>query len=262
MSHNIRPETLQKVRRMTDAISERGSILIAFSGGVDSSVLAYVARQSGANTLAVTVDSELLGHHGLRHAQNMADEIGIEHIIIKFDILKRKEFTENPHDRCYYCKKYLIAELTKIASQNEIETIADGTNITDIAGHRPGYDAIKESGVFTPFINFMLKKPEIREIAGYYGLSVADTPSESCFATRIPYDTEITIQRLARIEKAESILHAHGLDGVRVRDHDWLACIEVQSHDVEWFMLLREDVEAAFRKIGFDRVVLSRIRML
>ncbi|MEA1945625.1 MAG: ATP-dependent sacrificial sulfur transferase LarE [Euryarchaeota archaeon] len=255
-------ETLQKIENVMNAIRECESILIAFSGGVDSSVLAYIAQQSGAEAIAVTADSELLGRYGLEHAVKMADEIGIEHKIFRFEILTRKEFTENPYNRCYYCKKYLISELAKIASRNRIGTIADGTNITDIAGDRPGYAAIKESGIFTPFVDFMLGKSDVREIAKYFGLSVADAPSESCLATRIPYETEITTQRLARIEEAESILHGYGLRGVRVRDHGRLTCVEVQSYDVDRFTAVRGDVTAAFRQIGLDRVTLSRVRTL
>ncbi len=253
-------ETLQKTKRVIDAIAERRSILIAFSGGVDSSVLASVAKESGADVLAVTADSELLGRRGLRDAMRMADEIEVKHEIFNFEILKKKEFVENSHNRCYHCKKHLIQELAKIASRNSIETIADGTNMTDTGEDRPGYAAIKEACVFTPFVDFGLGKPEIREIARHYGLSVADAPSESCLATRIPPNTEITVKRLSRIEEAESMLRSQGFCGVRVRDHGRLACVEVQSGDAERFLVVQGDVAAAFARIGFDRVVLSGLR--
>ncbi|MEA3324810.1 MAG: ATP-dependent sacrificial sulfur transferase LarE [Euryarchaeota archaeon] len=253
-------ETLQKTKRVIDAIAEHGSILIAFSGGVDSSVLASVAKESGADVLAVTANSELLGHRGLKDAVKVADEIGVKHEIFDFGILGKKEFVENPHNRCYHCKKHLIPELAKIASRNKIETIADGTNITDIAGDRPGYAAIKGAGVFTPFVDFGLGKPEIRDIARHFGLSVADAPSESCLATRIPSGTVITVKRLSRIEEAESMLRSQSFCGVRVRDRGRLACVEVQSGDAERFRVIREDVAAAFARIGFDRVVLSKLR--
>jgi uncharacterized protein len=253
-------ETLEKMKAVIDAIAERGSILIAFSGGVDSSVLASVAKESGANVLAVTADSKLLGRRGLRDAIKMADEIGVKHEILNFEIMGKKKFVENSHNRCYHCKKHLIQELAKIASRNGIETVADGTNITDIAGYRPGYAAIKEAGVFTPFVDFGLGKPEIREIARHYGLSVADAPSESCLATRIPPNTEIMVKRLSRIEEAESMLRSQGFFGVRVRDHGRLACVEVQSGDAERFRVVQGDVAAAFARIGFDRVVLSGLR--
>ncbi|MEA3282607.1 MAG: ATP-dependent sacrificial sulfur transferase LarE [Euryarchaeota archaeon] len=253
-------KTLQKTKRVIDAIAERGSILIAFSGGVDSSVLASIAKESGANVLAVTADSELLGRRGLKDAIKMADEIGVKHEIFDFEILRKKEFVENPYNRCYHCKKHLIQELAKIASRNRIETIADGTNITDIAGDRPGYTAIKGAGVFTPFIDFNLGKSEIREIARHFGLSVADAPSESCLATRIPSGTRITVKRLSRIEEAESVLRSQGFRGVRVRDHGRLACVEVQSGDSERFRVVQDEVVAAFARIGFDHVVLSGIR--
>ena len=262
--HNMNEtnETLEKMERVKDAIWECDSILIAFSGGVDSSVLAKLAEQSGARVLAATASSELLGSGGLAHARSMADEIGIELMVFKFGILDERKFMENPRDRCYHCKRHLISELQRIASENRIGTIADGTNVTDIAGERPGYAAIREAGVFTPFVDFTLKKSEIREIARYFGLSVANAPSESCFATRIPPGTEITIPRLSRIEKAESVLHAHGLCGVRVRDHDRLACIEVRSDDLMRFISVQEDVSAALQAIGFDRAVFSRFRDL
>jgi uncharacterized protein len=117
-----------------------------------------------------------------------------------------------------------------------------------------------DAGVFTPFVDFGLGKPEIREIARHFGLSVADAPSEPCLATRIPSGTEITVKRLSRIEDAESMLRSQGFCGVRVRDHGRLARVEVQSGDAERFRVVQEDVAAAFARIGFDRVVLSRLR--
>lgn len=254
-------EALQKkIVRVIDAIRDRKSLLIAFSGGVDSSVLARLAVESDASVLAVTADSELLGDYGLAHAREVADEIGVAHTAFDFMILKRQEFVENTHNRCYHCKKYMILELAKIAHRNGIETIADGTNITDIRGDRPGYAAIKKAGVFTPFVDFGLEKLEIREIARHFGLSVADAPSESCFATRISHDMEVTMERLAHIERAESVLHAHGMHGVRVkiRDRNDLACVEIQPRDLERFIAVRGEVAAEFRRIGFDRTVLSR----
>ncbi|MHC1575694.1 MAG: ATP-dependent sacrificial sulfur transferase LarE [Candidatus Methanogasteraceae archaeon] len=253
-------ETMQKTERVIDAIAEHESILIAFSGGVDSSVLASVAKESGADVLAVTANSELLGRRGLRDAIKMADEIGVKHEIFDFGILRKKEFVENPHNRCYHCKKHLIPELAKIASRNKIETIADGTNITDLTGDRPGYAAIMDARVFTPFVDFNLGKPEIREIAKHFGLSVADAPSESCLATRIPSGTEITFKRLSRIEEVELILRSQGFCGVRVRDHGCLASVEVQLGDAERFQVVQEDVAVAFARVGFDRVVLSGLR--
>ncbi|MEA1894972.1 MAG: ATP-dependent sacrificial sulfur transferase LarE [Euryarchaeota archaeon] len=253
-------ETLQKTKRVIDAIAEHESILITFSGGVDSSVLASVAKESGADVLAVTANSELLGRRGLRGAIDMADEIGVKHEIFDFEILMKKEFVENPHNRCYHCKKHMILKLAKIASRNKIETIADGTNITDIAGDRPGYAAIKDAGVFMPFVDFGLGKSDVREIARHYGLSVAESPSESCLATRIPSGTGITVKRLSRIEDAESMLRSQGFCGVRVRDHGRLACVEVQSGDAERFRVVQGGVADAFARIGFDRVVLSKLR--
>jgi uncharacterized protein len=254
-------EALQKkMVRVIDAIEDRKSLLIAFSGGVDSSVLARLAVESDASVLAVTANSELLGDCGLAHAKEVADEIGIEHAVFDFGILKRQEFVENTHNRCYHCKKYMVLELAEIASGSGIETIADGTNMTDLTEDRPGYAAIKEASVFTPFVDFGLEKLEIRDIARYFGLSVADVPSDSCFATRIPHGMGITAQCLSRIWRAESVLHAHGMHGVRVkiRDRDDLACVEIQPRDLERFMAVRGEVAAEFRRIGFDRTVLSR----
>ena len=247
-----------KMQSIIEALKERGSALVAFSGGVDSSVLAALAyRALGDHALAVTADAPTLAPGELEGAKKVAAQIGINHIVIFYDELHEPEFAKNPVDRCYYCKKGLIRELKKIAQKQSINTIIEGTNYSDMNGHRPGHRAVTEEDIYNPYIEFGVTKEEIREMAHELNLSVADKPSMACLSSRFPYGQMITHDALKRVGEAEAFLQKMGFEVVRVRDHDWIARIEIMPFEMRRFMDMRDDVAVELKKLGFSYVTLD-----
>ena len=247
-----------KMHSIIDALKERGSALVAFSGGVDSSVLAALAyRALGDRTLAVTADAPTLAPGELEGAKKVAAQIGIRHIVIFYDELQEPEFAKNPVDRCYYCKKGLIRELKKIAEQNRINTIIEGTNSSDLKAHRPGHRAVTEEGIYNPYIEFGVTKEEIRRIARKLKLSVADKPSMACLSSRFPYGQMITHDALKRVGEAEAYLQKMGFEVVRVRDHDGIARIEIMPDEMPKLLEMHDEVAVELKKLGFSYVTLD-----
>ncbi len=251
-------QTDTKIKLIVKALTERGSVIVAFSGGVDSSVLAALAyRALGNKAIAVTADSQTLAPGELECAKRVAEEIGIRHIVISYDELDEPEFAKNPVNRCYYCKKGLLRELKKIAASHGINTIVEGTNISDLIAHRPGHRAVTEEGVYNPFVKFNVTKEEIREIAHELGLSVADKPSLACLSSRFPYGQAITAEGLRRVGAAEDFLRKAGFKVVRVRDHGGIARIEIMPDEMARFLKMREAVVSEFKRLGFSYVTLD-----
>ncbi len=246
------------MQRIMNALVERDSVLIAYSGGVDSSVLAALAyRALGDNAIAITADSSTLAPGELDCAKKVAEEIGIRHIVVSYDELDEPEFARNPIERCYYCKKGLIRELKKLAVQHGMNTIVEGTNISDLLNHRPGHRAVIEEGVYNPFIEFNVTKEEIREMARELNLSVADKPSMACLSSRFPYGQTITREALKRVGDAEAYLRSTGFKVVRVRDHGGIARIELMPYEMPRLLAVRESVAFEFKKLGFSYVTLD-----
>ncbi len=249
-----------KMKSIATALANRSSVLVAFSGGVDSSVLAALAYSAlGDSAIAVTADSSTLAPGELEHAKEVAKEIGIKHIVIFYDELAESEFAKNPVDRCYYCKKGLMRKLKKIAARHDIKTIVDGTNISELKGHRPGYRAIIEEGIYNPYIEFKVTKEEIREMARRQNLSVADKPSMACLSSRFPYGQAITHDALKRVGEAEDYLRKAGFGVVRVRDHAGIARIEIMPDDMARFLGMREAIVSEFKRLGFSYVTLDLV---
>ncbi|MDD5615845.1 MAG: ATP-dependent sacrificial sulfur transferase LarE [Candidatus Methanoperedens sp.] len=247
-----------KMHSIKEALKEKGSALIAYSGGVDSSVLAALAyRALGDKALAVTADAPTLAPGELDGAKRVAKEIGIRHMVIFYDELEEPEFAKNPVDRCYYCKKGLIRELKKIAQQHSINTIIEGTNYSDLKSHRPGHRAVTEEGIYNPYIEFGVTKEEIREMARKLKLTVADKPSMACLSSRFPYGQAITRETLKRVGEAEAYLRKMGFEVVRVRDHDGIARIEIMVDEMPKFLEMRGAIASEFKKLGFSYVTLD-----
>ncbi|MFB6094718.1 MAG: ATP-dependent sacrificial sulfur transferase LarE [Halanaeroarchaeum sp.] len=218
-----------------DDLAAREGAVVAFSGGVDSSVVAALAHDAlGADALAVTATSETLPAAEREIAREVATEIGIEHVHVSFSELEDDAFVENGEERCYHCRSMRLDRLYDVARERGIETVLDGTNASDVgSGHRPGLRAVDELDVYSPLHAHDVEKETVRDIARAYDLSVAEKPSMACLSSRIPSGQRITEDRLSRIERAEAFLREWGFEQFRVRDHDGHARVEVGAHEIE-----------------------------
>ncbi|MFC7191645.1 ATP-dependent sacrificial sulfur transferase LarE [Halocatena marina] len=251
----------EKLAAARDDLASRDGVLVAFSGGVDSSVVAALAHDAlGEQAVACTAKSETLPIEELSHAEQVTEEIGIRHEVVEFSELDNPDFVRNDEERCYHCRTMRLGKMYETARELGIGTVCDGTNASDPGdGHRPGLQAVEELEVFSPLLVYDLTKSEVREAAADYGLSVADKPAMACLSSRIPTGLSVTESRLTRIEKAERLLRTWGFEQFRVRDHDGLARIEVGQDELDR-ALDSEFVQAArehLTDIGFDHVTLD-----
>lgn len=256
---NIAGKTIaEKIDTISTYLKELGSILVSYSGGVDSAVLAVIAHNAlGENSMAVTADSETISRNELESAKNTASEIGIRFTTVKFSELDDPNFVKNPKNRCYFCKKMRIQALRRIAEDNGIKHIADGTTASDLSQHRPGIKAVYEEGVLIPFVEFGITKNDIRGMARHLGLSVSEKPSQACLSSRFPYGESITKEDLAKIERAEDYLSVLGCIQRRVRKHGNIARIEVGDAQLSLVLVHKEEIAKRFRSLGFSYITLD-----
>ncbi len=258
-------ETLnQKLDQLKCYIAKVGKdgVVIAFSGGVDSSTLAALSHAVlGEKVVAVIAQSPTYTSEELVDAKKVAAEIGIKLCIIQTNELSNPDFYSNPENRCYYCKKELLASLKQYAHQLGFKAVFEGTNYSDLSDHRPGYKAVQENaGVYSPWVTNKFSKDEIRQIAKQLGLSIYDKPALACLASRIPFNQKITQEKLSRIEQAEQAVKTIlGVSQVRVRDHDGLARIEVPKAEfaVLCDLAVWSQIAEALSKLGFKYVTLD-----
>jgi pyridinium-3,5-biscarboxylic acid mononucleotide sulfurtransferase len=248
-------EKYQELRRI---IAAHGPMLVAYSGGVDSTLLAAVARDVlGEKTRCVLLDSPVVPRVAVEQAQSVARELGLMLDIIPIPLMEHEEFRKNPADRCYSCKKISAVHLKKRAAELSLPCIADGMNISDTGEHRPGLRASDEEGIVHPFIEAGITKEEIRTIARKLSLPVWQKPSAACLSSRIPYGDEITGENLGMIEGAETYLKSLGIGQLRVRLHRNLARIEVHKEDVGKILEQQSAVVRYLRSLGFTYITLD-----
>jgi len=225
MSTNGRPDA--KEQALCDTLSSLDSVIVAYSGGVDSAYLAYIAHRTlGDRAVAVTADSPSYPERHRSLAIQIARDFGLRHEIIHTSELERPEYRANPANRCYYCKHELYTHLSRLAESRRA-VVVDGNNADDRGDYRPGRQAAREFGVRSPLDEVDLTKDEIRELSRLAGLPTWDEPASACLSSRIPYHTEVTGEKLRTIERAEQALRALGFRVFRVRHHDELARVEI-----------------------------------
>lgn len=244
----------KKLEKLKKSLEEMESVLIAFSGGCDSSFLAKVAYDVlGNRAIAVTANSELYADSEVKESKKIASEIGIKHEIISSNELEVHGFRDNPSDRCYFCKKELFSKLIEVAKKQDFRYVLDGSNFDDIDDYRPGMKAGKELNIRSPLKEVELTKVEIRQLSREFGLHTADKPAMACLASRFPYGTKIREEDLKRVEKAEEFLRDLGFAQLRVRHHGDIARIEILPEDIESLLKngFREKIVAKFKKLGY-----------
>lgn len=244
--------------RLKEIIKSYNSALVAYSGGVDSTLLAYLSHHILAQKfLAVTVNSEFIPAQELAEAKNLAKELNLSHQVINISVLDKTDVIENSPLRCKYCKKFVFRELTRIAEAKGLENIFDGSNMDDIKDYRPGFEAIKGLKVKSPFIKADFTKSDIRNLAKAFNISNWNKPSLACLASRIPYDIHITGEILQKVEKSENYLQKLGYKGFRVRHHDKIARIELNPIDFETILENRKIIDTKFKELGYSYVCLD-----
>jgi uncharacterized protein len=236
-------------------LTRRGSILVAYSGGVDSAVVAALAHRAlGDHALAVTAAAETLAGAELDHARRIAVEVGIRHEVVTYSELDDPEFVANPSHRCYVCQGMRMGTMVRLAAELGYAVVCDGTNASDPGPDRPGLRAVRENGVYSPLLAHGIGKAETRAIARALGLSVWNRPANACLSSRIPHGQPVTLGKLHRIEAAEEVLAEAGFRVVRVRHDSGAARVEVGPDEVPRLAALWTEVEPRLRSLGFARV--------
>ncbi len=249
----------KRLEQLEGIVAPYGSALVAFSGGVDSSLaLAIAARALPKDkVLAVTSNNETYLPSELDLASDFAAKLGVEHLVVNTRELDDPNYASNPTNRCYFCKSTLYTDLAKLASERGYACVVDGANKDDEGDYRPGRKAAKELGVVSPLSVAGVGKAEVRELAKHLGLPSWDKPALACLSSRFPYGQEITPEKLSQVARAEEFLRKEGFRQVRVRHHGEIARLEVAPAEMERAFALREEISAELKDAGFLYVTLD-----
>lgn len=252
------PDAREKFARLEAILRGYGSVLVAYSGGVDSTFLAFVAhRVLGEKALAVTAESLSLAPEELEETRQLSAQFGFAHEVVRTEELDDPNYASNPHNRCYFCKSELMTRLQGVAQARGLARVALGAIVDDQGDFRPGETASAERGGAFPLREAGLLKAEIRSLSREMGLPTADKPGGACLASRVPFGEPVTAKKLQQIAGAEALLHRLGFENCRVRHHEAVARIEVPAERLAEALARREELTAGLRELGFVYVTLD-----
>lgn len=247
-----------RIRALEDDLARRGSVLVAFSGGVDSGLVAALAHRAlGERSVAMTAAAETLAGEELDHARRLAAEIGIRHEVTVYSELDDPEFRANPRHRCYVCQGMRMDRMLELAAKGGFAEVCDGTNASDPGPDRPGLRAVDERGVYSPLLAHGVEKAEARRLARALGLTVWDRPANACLSSRIPHGQLVTLPKLRRIEAAEAELRNRGFRVLRVRHERASARIEVGAPELAEARRQWGEIETTMLELGFEKAALD-----
>lgn len=254
--NDLNPALEEKLHLLENWFGQRTGSIVAFSGGIDSTLVLYLARkfQGRDNVIGVISNSESLKNKDFNLAQSVCQEFDIQLRVIKTDELSDTRYSQNPINRCFYCKDHLFQDLQELKKEYLGFEILSGTNYDDLGDYRPGIDAAQKNLVLSPLVDCKIIKAEVREIAQYFGLPNWDKPASPCLSSRIPYNQAVTVEKLKQIEAAEDILNRYGFEDVRVRHFGTFGKIEVQQEDMEKLLLMKDKVFGEMKELGFARI--------